>query len=67
MYPMLVEHLRREHDERAEEYRELAKLLPNGIERVAIKAAITALADSGKPLVAACLSSWLHRLHAAQR
>lgn len=54
-----------EHDKRVEEYRELERMLPNGIRRSAIRVAIKSLADTGKHHVAALLSEYLRCLEAA--
>ena len=60
-----VAYLEHEHDERVEEYRAMKTLLPNVLERAAMRQAVVALADAGKVVESARLSAYLLRLEAS--
>lgn len=57
----------REHDKRVEEYSELEKLLPRGLEIAAIRNAANTLREKGHGFVADILSAYVDRLAKAGR
>ena len=59
--------LTREHDKRVEEYAELERLLPHGLELSALRNAVTMLREKGHGYVADIIAAYVDRLAEAGR
>lgn len=62
-----VAYLETEHDMRVEEYRELERLLPHGLELSALRNAVTMLREKGHGHVSDIIAAYVDRLAKAGR